>query len=191
MPFEFTPLDIPGLVLLTPRVFRDERGFFMETYKHSDFARFGIREQFVQDNHSFSKKNVLRGLHFQRSPKAQGKLVQAVTGEILDVAVDLRTGSPTFGKWASETLSEENCKILYIPAGFAHGFYVLSGSAHVSYKVTEEFSAEHDAGVVWNDPDIGISWPTQTPSVSTKDAVLPRLRSVERADGPCDREVET
>jgi len=178
MPFEFQPLDMPGLVLVTPRVFRDERGFFMETHKHSDFARFGIREHFVQDNHSFSKKNVLRGLHFQRSPKAQGKLVQAVTGEILDVAVDLRTGSPTFGKWAMETLSGENRKMLYIPAGFAHGFYVLSDSAHVTYKVTEEFSGEHDAGVAWNDPDIGISWPTRTPILSAKDATLPPLRQV-------------
>jgi len=178
MPFEFQPLDIPGLVLITPRAFQDVRGFFMETYKHSDFARFGIREQFVQDNHSFSKKNVLRGLHFQRSPKAQGKLVQAVTGEIFDVAVDLRTGSPTLGKWASETLSGKNQKMLYIPAGFAHGFYVLSDSAHVTYKVTEEFSHEHDAGVAWNDPDIGISWPTQTPTLSAKDAVLPSLREL-------------
>jgi dTDP-4-dehydrorhamnose 3,5-epimerase len=191
MPFEFKPLDIPGLVLITSLAFQDERGFFMETYKHSDFARFGIREQFVQDNHSFSKKNVLRGLHFQCSPKAQGKLVQAVAGEIFDVAVDLRTGSRTFGKWVSETLSGENHRMLYIPAGFAHGFYVLSDSAHVTYKVTEEFSHEHDAGVAWNDPDIGISWPMQTPVLSAKDAALPRLRNLERAHDPCSREVET
>ena len=191
MPFEFKPLSILGLILVTPRAFHDERGFFMETYKHSDFAQFGIREEFVQDNHSFSKKNVLRGLHFQRRPKAQGKLVQAVTGEIFDVAVDLRRGSPTFGKWASETLSGENQKMLYIPAGFAHGFCVLSNGAHVAYKVTREFSGAHDAGVAWNDPDIGIMWPTQAPILSAKDAALPRLRSLERADDPHDREVET
>lgn len=179
MTFEFRHLSIPDVILITPACYHDERGFFAETFRESAFRAAGIDQRFVQDNHSFSKKNVLRGLHFQRTPKAQGKLVQTLTGEIFDVAVDLRAGSPTFGKWISETLSGENRRILYVPAGFAHGFFVLSNSVHVTYKVTAEFSREHDAGVAWNDPDIGISWPTQMPILSSKDAFLPRLRDLE------------
>lgn len=178
MPFQFKRLKIPDVILIEPKVFSDERGFFMETYKYSDFAAFGIKEQFVQDNHSRSKKGVLRGLHYQRPPKAQGKLVRVVVGEIFDVAVDIRKGSPWYGKWVGVTLSAENKLMLYIPPGFAHGFCVLSEEAEVVYKVTEEYSPEHDAGILWNDPGIGIQWPVKDPIVSPKDARLPLLREV-------------
>jgi len=175
MPFRFERLQIPDVILIEPTVFPDERGFFMETYKYSEFAAFGIKERFVQDNHSRSKKGILRGLHYQRLPKAQGKLVRAVVGEIFDVAVDIRKGSPTYGKWVGEKLSAGNIQMLYIPPGFAHGFCVLSKEAEVIYKVTEEFSPEHDAGIIWNDPEIGIDWPIEYPIVSAKDTGLPRL----------------
>jgi len=161
MPFTFTRLAIPDVVLIEPRVFPDERGFFMESYKYSEFAAFGIKEHFVQDNHSRSKKGVLRGLHYQRPPKAQGKLVRVVVGEIFDVGVDIRLaraiekdgsiarakGSPTYGKWVGERLSAENKRMLYIPPGFAHGFCVLSEEAEVLYKTTEEYAPEYDAGI--------------------------------------------
>lgn len=175
MPFRFERLQIPDVILIEPTVFPDERGFFMETYKYSEFAAFGIKERFIQDNHSRSKKGILRGLHYQRLPKAQGKLVRAVVGEIFDVAVDIRKGSPTYGKWVGEKLSAGNIQMLYIPPGFAHGFCVLSEEAEVIYKVTEEFSPEHDAGIIWNDPEIGIDWPIEYPIVSAKDTGLPRL----------------
>ncbi|MGC9019580.1 MAG: dTDP-4-dehydrorhamnose 3,5-epimerase, partial [Candidatus Bipolaricaulaceae bacterium] len=159
-----------------PAVFSDERGFFMETYKYSEFAAFGIRERFVQDNHSRSAKGVLRGLHYQNPPKAQGKLVRVIVGEIFDVAVDIRKGSPTYGKWVGVRLSAENKRILYIPPGFAHGFCVLSDMAEVVYKVTEEYSPVHEAGIIWNDPEIGIEWPVERPIISPKDAKWPPLR---------------
>ena len=148
----------------------------MESYKYSEFFAFGIKERFVQDNHSRSKKGVLRGLHYQRHPKAQGKLVRVVVGEIFDVAVDLRLNSPTYGKWVGERLSAENKRMLYIPPGFAHGFCVLSEEAEVLYKTTEEYSPDHDAGIIWNDPEIGIDWPIERPILSPKDAALPMLR---------------
>lgn len=179
MPFSFQRLEIPEVVLIEPKVFQDGRGFFMETYKFSDFAAFGIAERFVQDNHSRSKKSVIRGLHYQNPPKAQGKLVRAVVGEIFDVAVDIRRGSPTYGKWVGEKLSSENKRMLYIPPGFAHGFCVLSAEAEVVYKVTEEYAPEHEAGIIWNDPDIGISWPIANPIISEKDAALPCLKEAE------------
>ena len=178
MPFSFKRLAIPDVVLIEPRVFPDERGFFMETYKYSDFAAFGIKERFVQDNHSRSIKGVLRGLHYQKPPKAQGKLVRVVVGEIFDVAVDIRKGSPWYGKWVGASLSAENKLMLYIPPGFAHGFCVLSEVAEVVYKATEEYSPEHDAGILWNDPEIGIRWPIEQPILSDKDAKLPPLRGV-------------
>ncbi len=179
MPFKFTRLAIPEVILIEPQVFPDERGFFMETYKYSEFAAFGIREEFVQDNHSRSVKGVLRGLHYQRAPKAQGKLVRVVVGEIFDVGVDIRKGSPTYGKWVGERLSAENKRMLYIPPGFAHGFCVLSKVAEVLYKTTEEYAPEYDAGIRWNDPEIGIRWPIEHPILSQKDAALPRLREVQ------------
>ncbi len=175
MPFTFSPLQLPEVILIAPRVFPDARGFFLETYKHSDFAANGIPERFVQDNHSRSTRNVLRGLHFQNPPKAQGKLVLVVRGVIFDVAVDIRPGSSTFGQWVGEMLSDENHHMLYIPPGFAHGFVVLSDVADVTYKVTAEYAPELDSGVIWNDPGIAIQWPVQQPILSAKDAALPRL----------------
>jgi len=175
MPFTFRELDIPGLILVEARAFTDERGFFMETYKQSAFAANGIPGPFVQDNTSYSRKGVLRGLHFQRAPKAQGKLVMARQGEIFDVAVDLREGSPTYGQWAGEKLSDKNRRLLYVPPGFAHGFCVLSDEAYVTYKVTTEYAPEADRGVIWNDPEIGIDWPIEVPILSPRDAQLPRL----------------
>lgn len=179
MPFSFQRLEIPEVVLIEPKVFEDGRGFFMETYKFSEFAEFGITERFVQDNHSRSRRGVIRGLHYQNPPKAQGKLVRAVVGEIFDVAVDIRKGSPTYGKWVGERLSAGNKRMLYIPPGFAHGFCVLSEEAEVVYKVTEEYAPEHEAGIIWNDPDIGISWPIANPIISERDAALPCLREAE------------
>ncbi|MEM0499385.1 MAG: dTDP-4-dehydrorhamnose 3,5-epimerase [Methanothrix sp.] len=176
MPFSFRRLEIPDVVMIEPRVFRDERGFFMESYKHSEFAAFGIKERFVQDNHSRSKKGVLRGLHYQNPPRAQGKLVRAVSGEIFDVAVDIRKGSPTYGRWVGANLSEENMRMLYIPAGFAHGFLTLSDVADVMYKTTDEYSPEHEAGIIWNDREIGIKWLLAEPVLSPRDAGWPGLR---------------
>ncbi|MEW6586873.1 MAG: dTDP-4-dehydrorhamnose 3,5-epimerase [Nitrospirota bacterium] len=179
MPFTFKTLDIRGLVLVKPRIFGDSRGFFMETYRYSDFARMGITESFVQDNHSRSSRNVLRGLHFQRNPNAQGKLVQCVTGNIFDVAVDIRKGSPSFGRWAGAELSGDDRKMLYVPPGFAHGFLVLSESADVIYKCTKEYAPHDDRGIIWNDPDIAVAWPVKNPIVSEKDGRLPLLKDVD------------
>ena len=179
MPFNFTRLAIPDVILIEPRTFPDERGFFMEAYKYSDFAAFGIKERFVQDNHSRSTKGVLRGLHYQRPPKgAREASAGRLVGEIFDVAVDIRLGSPTYGKWIGEVLSAENKRMLYIPPGFAHGFCVLSEVAEVLYKTTEEYAPEYDAGIIWNDPKIGIEWPIEHPIISVKDAGLPFLREV-------------
>jgi len=175
MPFSFMRLEIADVILIEPRVFRDERGFFMESYKHSEFAAFGINERFVQDNHSRSRRGVLRGLHYQNPPRAQGKLVRAVSGEIFDVAVDIRRGSPTYGRWVGVNLSEENMRMLYIPPGFAHGFMTLSDVADLIYKTTAEYSPDHEAGIIWNDPDIGIEWPMPEPVLSPRDAGWPGL----------------
>ncbi len=175
MPFDFKQLSIPDVILIEPRVLTDERGFFMETYKYSDFAKMGIREKFVQDNHSMSIKSVLRGLHYQENPKAQGKLVRCLKGRIFDVAVDIRSSSHSYTQWVGIELSEENHSMLYIPAGFAHGFLVLSQMAEVVYKCTEEYSPEHDSGIIWNDPKININWPISDPIISEKDKNLPRL----------------
>jgi dTDP-4-dehydrorhamnose 3,5-epimerase len=178
MPFTFQPLAIPDVLLILPQRFRDERGFFLETYKRSEFVANGVTEAFVQDNYSYSVKGVLRGLHYQKPPQAQGKLVQVIQGEVFDVAVDIRSGSATFGQWVGEVLSAENGRILYVPPGFAHGFCVLSAEAGVAYKVTAEYAAELDTGIIWNDPDIGVEWPIQVPVLSPKDADLPLLRQV-------------
>lgn len=175
MPFRFERLEIPEVVLIEPVVFRDERGFFVETYKYSEFAAFGIKERFVQDNHSRSTRGVIRGLHYQNPPKAQGKLVRVILGEIFDVAVDIRKGSPTYGKWVGVRLSAESRQMLYIPPGFAHGFCVLSDAAEVLYKATEEYAPECEAGILWNDPEIGVEWPVQDPIVSQKDTRWPTL----------------
>jgi len=183
MPFTFTPLKISDVILVEPRVFPDARGYFLETYKYSDFAAHGISEIFVQDNHSRSIRGVLRGLHYQNPPGAQGKLVRAARGAIFDVAVDIRPDSSTFGEWVGEILSDENHHMLYIPPGFAHGFLVLSAVADVSYKATAEYAPELDSGIVWNDPTIAIQWPVQTPILSPKDAALPRLLAADNQFG--------
>lgn len=155
---DFIPTSLPDVILLNPVVYGDERGFFMETFRQAEFAAAGIPAQFVQDNHSGSIQGTLRGLHYQIQ-QPQGKLVQVVTGEIFDVAVDLRRSSRTFGKWVAKKLSSENKHQLWIPPGFAHGFYVLSDWADVIYKVTAYYAPNWDRTLLWNDPDVGIEWP--------------------------------
>jgi dTDP-4-dehydrorhamnose 3,5-epimerase len=162
---------IPDLLILEPRVFGDDRGFFFESFNRDTFRKAtGIDAQFVQDNHSRSEKNVLRGLHYQVPPRAQGKLVRVVYGAVFDVAVDIRRGSPTFGRWVGETLSAENKKQLWVPPGFAHGFLTLTDAAEFLYKTTDYYAPEHERCIAWNDPKIGIKWPlTAEPLLSTKD----------------------
>lgn len=176
MPFEFKRLKIPDVILIKPKVFEDERGFFMETYKKTEFEKAGIKNEFIQDNHSKSKYSVLRGLHFQLSPYAQAKIVRCVRGKIYDVAVDLRKNSPTFGKWVGVILSEENKYELYIPKGFAHGFLVLSNEAEVIYKVDNIYAPEYEAGIIWNDSELNIKWSIKNPILSEKDKKWPSLR---------------
>jgi len=178
MPFEFKELEIPDVILVIPKVFEDDRGFFMETFKISDFKAYGISYEFVQDNHSKSKKGVLRGLHYQLYPKAQGKLVRCIRGRIWDVAVDIRKGSPWYGKWVAVELSEENKLMLWIPPGFAHGFVALE-DAEIIYKCTAEYAPELDRGIIWNDPELAINWPVEKPILSPKDAKLPFLKDAE------------
>ncbi len=179
MAFEFVKLDIDGVVLVKPKVYGDHRGFFMETYKKSEFIANGITVEFNQDNHSKSTKGVLRGLHFQKSPYAQAKLVRCGRGRIYDVAVDIRPDSPTFGKYVKVELSEENKHMLFIPAGFAHGFVVLSDEAELLYKASGEYNAAADSGILWKDPDIGIDWGIDfDPILSEKDTTQSRLRDV-------------
>ena len=179
MPFRFQRLEIPDVILITPKIHSDPRGFFIETYKKSEFAKNGIKEKFVQDNWSHSMKGTLRGLHFQKSPQAQAKLVMALKGEVFDVAVDIRKDSLTYGKWVGEILSEKKAQMLYIPAGFAHGFCVLSDEADFVYKVSQEYSTELDSGIFWNDPEIGIDWPISDPLLSEKDLALPLLKDAD------------
>lgn len=177
--FRFQRLEIPDVVLIEPMVFEDERGFFMETYKYSVFASSGIPERFVQDNHSRSVKGVIRGLHYQKNPKAQGKLVRVLAGEIFDVAVDIRKTSPTYGKWVGAVLSAQNKNMLYVPPEFAHGFCALIDGTEVIYKTTDEYAPEAERGIVWDDPDLAITWPVEQPIVSSKDAALPRFKAAE------------
>ena len=180
MAFEFKKLSIPDVILVEPKVFDDERGFFLEGYKKSEFFANGIDVEFNQDNHSKSTKGVLRGLHYQLEPKAQAKLVRCIQGEIFDVAVDIRKNSPTFGKWVGEKLSAENKKMLFIPEGFAHGFVVLSETAELLYKASNEYSKEHDRGIYWNDSDIAIDWGIDfEPILSEKDKNQPLLKDIE------------
>ncbi|MBN2402975.1 MAG: dTDP-4-dehydrorhamnose 3,5-epimerase [Spirochaetes bacterium] len=182
MPFDFKKLEIDGLVLIEPRIFKDERGFFLESYKRSDFVANGIEYNFLQDNHSLSGRNVIRGLHYQHAPKAQGKLVRVMTGSVWDVAVDIRRSSPTYLKWLSVELSGENNKMLFIPPGFAHGFLALTDNVHLVYKCTEEYDPKLDTGIRWDDPDIGVKWPVADPIISSKDAVLPLLKDAKIFD---------
>jgi dTDP-4-dehydrorhamnose 3,5-epimerase len=179
MPFRFLRLEIPDLILVDPMEFADERGLFMEVFKESDFQLNGVRPLFVQENYSHSRRGVLRGLHYQKHPKAQAKLVFVIRGEIFDVAVDLRRDSPTYGRWAGITLSEANHRMLYVPVGFAHGFSVVSEEADIVYKVTEEYAPELEGGIRWNDTDMNIAWPIRTPILSAGDARRPLLRDTD------------
>jgi dTDP-4-dehydrorhamnose 3,5-epimerase len=174
MPFTKTPLSIPGLSMIQPKVFGDARGYFFESYNERDLAQAGIEARFVQDNQSKSSRGVLRGLHFQKT-RPQGKLVRVIFGEVFDVAVDLRSGSATFGKWEGLTLSGELQNQFYIPPGFAHGFLVLSEEAVFVYKCTEFYHPEDESGIRWDDPALGIAWPDTgaKPLLSPKDLELP------------------
>ncbi len=178
MPFEFQRLRIPELVLVQPKRFPDQRGWFMETYKHSAFVEAGITTEFVQDNMSFSTHGVLRGLHYQIAPAEQAKLVTVLQGEIFDVAVDLRPDSATRLGWIGASLSAERGDALFIPAGFAHGFVVLSKDALVLYKCSAEFAPDCERGIRWDDPAIDIQWPLSNPIVSDRDRQLPSLEEV-------------
>ncbi len=194
MPFNFKKLEIPDVVLIEPAVFEDDRGFFMETYHQEDFRNAGIAEAFVQDNHSRSQKGVLRGLHYQKDPMAQGKLVRCVNGAIFDVAVDLRKGSPTCNRWIGVVLSETNRLILWIPKGFAHGYVALEDGTEVLYKTDNPYSRPHERGIIWNDPQLGIKWPIDGPTVSKKDAQYPSFKDADHnfryaAPGNSRREV--
>jgi dTDP-4-dehydrorhamnose 3,5-epimerase len=176
------PTSLTGIVVLEPRVFGDERGFFFESYNQRAMEHIGIVERFVQDNHSCSSQNVLRGLHYQLK-QPQGKLVRVVEGEVLDVAVDLRRSSPTFGRWASVRLSGDNKRMLWVPPGFAHGFYVTSERAHVLYKASDFYAPEHERTLVWNDPDVNISWELKgNPIISAKDQRGVALRDAKTFD---------
>ena len=172
---KFIETSLPGVLLIEPEVFEDGRGFFMETYHADRFREHGIAAPFVQDNHSRSARGVLRGLHYQE-PQPQGKLVRCTRGALFDVAVDIRTGSPTFAKWYGAELSESNRRMLWIPEGFAHGFCALEDGSDLVYKCTAPYAREHDRAILWNDPEIGISWPLSTPLLSPKDAAAPRLK---------------
>lgn len=169
-----------GTMLLDTQIFQDERGFFSETYKRSDFLKIGIDADFVQDNHSFSKKGVIRALHYQLSPFAQGKLVQVLSGEIIDIAVDLRKSSATFKQYTVVRLSEENHHLFYIPPGFGHGFMALSDNVHLLYKCTAEYCKEYERGIRWDDPTLNLPWEYNcTPIISEKDKKLPFLPDAE------------
>ena len=179
MPFTFKRLSIPDVILIEPQSFSDDRGFFFESFKESDFFSNGIDKNFVQDNFSHSVNGVIRGLHFQKAPKAQAKLVIALKGKIFDVAVDIRKNSPTYGKWVSEILSGDTHNLLYVPEGFAHGFCVISDEADVLYKVSNEYSQEHERSIIWNDPKLDIQWPIKKPIISNKDNKLSLLENLD------------
>ena len=174
---------IPGLVIIEPAVFGDDRGFFLETYNVERYQKAGINEIFVQDNLSFSKKGTLRGLHFQ-IPMQQGKLVQVIQGEVYDVGVDIRVGSPTFGQWEAVTLSGENKRQFYVPPGFAHGFVVISETALFSYKCTDLYNPDGEYSLSWDDPDLNIPWPERAPQLSTKDQQGRKLKDFTEQELP-------
>jgi len=172
MPVTFHPTpEIPDVIVLEPRVFGDDRGWFMETYKKTEFTTKGIPAAFSQDNHSRSSaKDVIRGLHYQKDPAAQGKLVRCIVGAVYDVAVDIRRGSPTYGRWVGVELAADNRRILWVPPGFLHGFCTLTEISEVVYKTTAEYSPTHERSVRWDDPTLAIRWPTMAPLLSAKDA---------------------
>lgn len=183
---EITPLAIFDVKIITPKLFGDERGYFMEVYHEEKYKAAGIPDTFVQDNQSLSQQGVLRGLHYQLG-NAQAKLVRVYTGKIFDVAVDIRKGSPTFGKWVGEILSGENKKTMYIPKGFAHGFFVLSEQAEFMYKCSDFYTPAEERGIRWDDPALGINWPIPThaaPLLSPRDRELPLLSEMPEADLP-------
>lgn len=179
MPFTFTRAIIPDVIVIEPKIFPDDRGFFAELFKASDFKANGIGESFVQVNHSKSQKDVLRGLHYQLNPKAQAKLVSVIKGEILDVVVDIRQGSPTFGQWVGQSLSESNKRMLYVPVGFAHGFCALTDEVEILYYCSAEYAPAFERNILWNDPDVNIAWPTARPILSSKDARGKSLKEAE------------
>jgi len=179
MAFQFKKLNIPEIIHIEPEIHSDQRGFFTEVYKSPEFKQHGMTRPFVQVNHSKSIKGVLRGLHYQKEPMAQGKLVSVIEGEIFDVAVDIRTGSPTFGQWIGIRLDSKGKKMLYVPEGFAHGFCVLSEAAQIIYYSTEVYSPEHERGLLWSDPAVGVKWPIKDPILSDKDAVSPKLEEID------------
>lgn len=183
MTFEFERQKIQDVILIKPKVFGDKRGFFMETYKKSEFSENGIDVEFNQDNHSKSSARVLRGLHYQAKPYAQAKLVRCVRGKIFDVAVDIRPESQTFGQYVKVELSEENKQMLFIPEGFAHGFVVLSDEAELCYKASGEYNKDADRGVLWNDKDINIDWKIDfVPILSDKDKIQPELKNIDKEE---------
>jgi dTDP-4-dehydrorhamnose 3,5-epimerase len=179
MPFKIERTALSGLVIIEPKVFADNRGFLMETFKRSAFQAAGLDVALVQENHSRSGRGTLRGLHYQRPPREQGKLVRVILGEIFDVAVDIRKGSPTFGRWVGVTLTAANHRMVYLPPGFAHGFCVISDEAEVIYKTTDEYSPEHECGVRWDDPALGIAWPIAQPTLSERDRRWPTLADID------------
>ena len=178
MPFSFKHLPIPGAVLIEPKVFPDPRGFFLEVFKASEFAKEGVPTCFVQENHSASSKGVVRGLHYQRAPKSQAKLIRVLSGSIFDVIVDMREDSPACGKPVGEELTSENRRMLYVPPWCAHGFCVTSERAEIVYLVTEEYSPADEGGVPWNDPALGIRWPVTDPILSPRDSQWAPFRSL-------------
>lgn len=179
MPFIFKKLELSGLVLVQPKIFADARGFFAETFKESEFLEQGIELSFKQDDLTLSNKNVLRGLHYQIGPGAQGQMVQVVKGRVWDVVVDIRANSPTFKKWVGTELNDENHYGLYMPPGFAHGFVVLSAEACLYYKCTAEYNPAIERGIKWDDPELDIKWPISRPIVSEKDEASPLLKDAE------------
>ena len=179
MPYSFRRLRIRDVILVEAQTFKDDRGFFVETYKQSEFAANGIPVAFVQDNYVHSIQGVVRGLHYQIPPKSQAKLIAVARGEIFDVAIDIRSGSPTYGQWVGDILSDKNHHQLFMPVGFAHGYCVTSDWADVSYKVSDEYSPDHERGIAWNDPDVAIPWPVKRPLVSPRDSALPFLSAAE------------
>ncbi len=179
MPFNFEKTFIDGLIKIAPKQFFDERGYFKEIYKKTDFVKNNINEDFLQDNFSFSKKGVLRGIHLQKEPYSQSKIVNCLKGKILDVAIDLRKNSPTYGQWYSQILSAENNISMYIPSGFGHGFYSLGEENLVLYKTSSEYNAESESGIIWNDPDLNINWQLiGQPIISQKDKELKKFKEV-------------
>ncbi|MEK6764678.1 MAG: dTDP-4-dehydrorhamnose 3,5-epimerase [Planctomycetota bacterium] len=180
---KYIKTNLPDVLLIEPKVFEDSRGFFMETFHQEKYAELGIDHAFIQDNYSHSTHGTLRGLHYQLK-HPQGKLIYVITGKIFDVAVDIRRGSPTFGQWAGQYLSDQNRRQIFVPEGFAHGFCVISKTADVLYKTTDLYNPDDEYGVLWSDPAIGIDWPVKAPIVSDKDKQFPGLGVVPEAQLP-------